>query len=100
MEPALWKVHVQYIEAETGNVNGAYALTVGAHEAQEYGFAFLVVNNKELILPTLDGQNKLVSWSKVGFQRIDTDAGSSTTFYEFKIRESDLENLIGMSVGG
>ncbi len=100
MEPALWKPQVAYIEAETDNSNSAYALSVGAHEAQEYGFAILVVNNKELIIPTLDEQHKLVSWSKVGFQRIASDPGVSTTFYEFKTQESELESLIGMSVGG
>lgn len=100
MEPALRKLQLSYIEVETGILKSAFALSAGANEAQEIGYAIFVVNNKEMIVPTLDEQNRLVSWTTVGFQRIDSDPGINTTLYEFKTQESYLENLVGMNVGG
>ena len=98
MEPPLVRYTASYYQEGSENPTSAQVLTAGAGETNNYGFAVFVVNNNEIIIPTLDQQRKLTGWSKVTFDHIVTNPYPSMTLFAFNVEESDLQQLIGENV--
>lgn len=92
------RITAQYYQEGSESPITENVLSVGAAEANSYGFAVFVVNNNEMIVPTLDEQNKLRFWTKVTFDHIVTNPTSNVTLFEYEVQESDLEQLIGEDV--
>lgn len=95
MEPPLIKQDVTYYTVGSENPEVAHVLTAGASEATTYGYAIFVVNNNEMIVPTIDDESKMTGWSKVTFDHIAPSSESDLSLFTFNVVETDLQQLIG-----
>lgn len=74
------------------------ALNCVAGEANSYAAVAFIVDNNYLVVPTLDANNKLVSWTKQEIQNREVIQSFSYHTYLLDVEESELSQLIGEDV--